>query len=303
MDFYKGIKKLYPDLPLPQKIKGYLALMRPFTLIAAVVAGFSLNLFFSALNYTPASIIHSLLVGLVLGLLQAGGQALNQSLLVEMEIDKLNGKDYRPTLQGTVSFEEGKIFSFLLFLTGGWLAFLLGKNLGSYAVLITLFAITYSAPPFRVKEKFLWNNLHQAVARGALPVLYVASGYGYNLQAMMFALVLTLWITGAQTSKDFTDVEGDRRFGVETFPSKLGRRKALIVMAVLMAFSFILLNLTVVAGVFPPSFSALNLLAIPSTLIIAGLRRTLSRWENNLGWLSWYIILGAWYLMPVLLVG
>lgn len=304
MTFYEGIRKLYPKVPLPEKIRGFIALMRPLTILAAVVAGFSLNYFFSSLSGKSTSFWLSILVGLVLGFLQAGGQCLNQSLLVEMEIDKVNKKDYRPTLRGTVNFEEGKIFAFLLFLGGVALAFILSTSLGLFAVLITLFAITYSAPPFRVKEKFLCNNIHQGIARGFLPVMYVASVYGYGWLAVLFGVVLVLWITGAQGSKDWGDVEGDRKFGVMTFPVRLGKKKALWLMSGFMAVAFLLLNLFLILKLFPHSFSVLNVLIIPSAIIVYGLHKDvrLERWENNLSWLVWYITLALWYLLPPFLL-
>lgn len=305
MDFYEGIKKEYPKLPLPEKIRGFIALMRPFTIIAAVIAGFSLNYFFATLSGKATTFFFSVLVGLVLGLLQSGGQCLNQSLLVEMEIDKVNAKTYRPTLRGTVTFEEGKIFAFFLFLAGVSLAFMLHSSFGLFAVLITLFAITYSAPPFRVKEKFLLNNVHQAVARGFLPALYVASAYGYGVYAVFFGLVLAVWVVGAQTTKDFPDMSGDRKFGVMTFPVKLGEKKALWLMSVFMAVAFLLLNIFIHIHIFPRAFLYLNLLIIPSALITYGLKKglKLERWENNLSWLLFYVTLGCWYVLPPLIIG
>jgi len=301
---YEGIRKLYPHVPLPEKIRGYIALMRPITLLAAVVAGFSLNYFFSLLSGKSTSFFFSVLVGLVLGLIQAGGQVLNQSLLVEMEIDKENKKTYRATLRGTVSFEEGKIFAFLLFLGGLTLAFILTTSLGLFAVLITLFAITYSAPPFRVKEKFLWNNLHQGIARGFLPIMYIASIYGYGLEAILFGLVLAIWIIGAQASKDFPDMVGDRKFGVMTFPVKLGKKRALWLMTCFMGMAFLLLNVFLILKAFPYLFSVLNVLIIPSAIIVYGLHRDirLKRWENNLSWLMFYLTLCLFYLLPIILL-
>lgn len=304
MDFYKGIKQLYPKVPLPQKIRGFVALMRPFTILAAVVAGFSLNYFFAMLSGRGTTIVFSVLVGLVLGLLQSGGQALNQSLLVEMEIDKVNKKNYRPTLRGIVTFEEGKIFAFFLFLAGISLAFVLHSSCGFFAVLITLFAISYSAPPFRVKEKFFLNNFHQGIARGFLPALYVASAYGYGVYAELFGLVLAVWVIGAQTTKDFSDVKGDREFGVMTFPVKLGKTKALCLMSLFMGASFLLLNTLIHIGAFPRLFLYLNLLTLPSLAIVYALHKDLKlkRWENNLGWLLWYFTLALWYLLPAILI-
>lgn len=279
-------------------------MMRPFTILAAVIAGFSLNYFFGTLSGKGTTFFFAVLTGLVLGFLQSGGQVLNQSLLVEMEIDKVNKKDYRPTLRGKVTFEEGKIFAFFLFLAGVSLAFMLHSGFGLFAVLITVFAVTYSAPPFRVKEKFLLNNIHQGIARGFLPAVLVASAYGYGIHALFFGMVIAMWVSVFQTTKDFADVVGDRKFNVKTLPVVLGPKKTLKVMGLAESLPFLALVCLIWLKLFPINFLWLLLLAFPSVGILVCLNKgfVAKKFENNWGWLIFYLCLALWYILPALLV-
>jgi len=303
---YEGITRGYPKVraKLSRRLAGFIALMRPFTILGALLAGFGLNYFFAFLSGKPTSFWFSLLVGLVLGFLQAGGQALNQSIEEEIMIDKLNGKTYRPTVEGIISPEESLTFAFCLFLVGVSLAFTLNPIFGWFALIITFFAVTYSAPPFRVKRYFLINNLHQGIARGLMPALYVGSAYGYGYYALLFGLPLMLWVTGAQTTKDFADVKGDKAFNIQTLPVKLGFKKALVVMAAFMLSGFALLNYLIAISVFPLKFLVLNALILPSLFIIYALGQgmVIKQFENNAAWVTFYATLGLFYLLPPILI-
>ncbi len=192
----------------------------------------------------------------------------------------------------------------MLFLNGVLIAFILHFNLGFFAVLITIFAITYSIYPFRVKEKFLLNNIHQAIARGFLPVVYVASVYNYWIFAIIFGFLLTLWIIGAQTTKDWNDVVGDKKFGVMSIPVKLGKKKGLWLISFFISMTFLFLNFFILFHLFPIRFVFLNLLIIPSTLMIFALYKDLKlvKFENNLGWVCYGVTLSLWYLFPSFLL-
>jgi len=303
---YEGIRYGYPKVKrtLGERIAGFIQLMRPFTCIAALIAGFSLSYFFGILAGTPPTFLYALLIGLVLGLLQAGAQAFQQSIYIETLIDIENGKDYRPTCRGVITLEEGKTFAFILFLTGVTLAFVLKPILGLFAFIITLFAVFYVAPPLRIKEKFILNNLWQGIARGFLPAIYVASAYGYGWLAIYFGIALMLWITGAQTTKDYGDEKGDSKYNVRTFPVVLGRRRTLYVMAFFMGSAFTLLNILILLNIFPLSFLLLNILILPSILILYGLTRmiVLRQLENNLSWVGFYTTLALFYTLPAILI-
>ena len=300
---YKGIKYAYPYVPISKKIRAYAQMMRPLTAVAAILSGFSLNYVFASVSGKGTTLVFSVLVGLVLGLLQAMGQCINQSIREEVEIDRIN-KKWRPTVTGFVSLKEGKILSLILFLSGVSLAFYLSFSFGIYALVIAFFAVSYTVPPFRMKKRFILNNVHQGIARGFLPAVYVASAYGYGWLAVLFGIPLAVWVSGSQGSKDITDVEGDKKFGIRTLPVVLGKDGALKVMSLFMGLSFVILSVFVGLGWLPTSFLLLNILIFPSALIIYALKKEArtDKFENSVGWLLYYGVLAGWYVLPAFLI-
>jgi 4-hydroxybenzoate polyprenyltransferase len=300
---YYGILKNYPRVRRYfGKAADYVTLCRPFTLLGAWVAGFFLSVLFSKPNIDW---LRSSLVGTVLALLQAGGQALNQSVAEEVEIDRINGKTYRPTVNGRLSLREGQAATALLFSAGVVVAFSLGVSYGLYSLLIAFFAVSYTAPPLRVKKVFVLNNVWQGLSRGLLPAIFVASAYPrYGLLPVLYGLSLAVWVTGAQTTKDFGDVDGDRAFGVKSFPVVLGRSRTIRLMALLMLAGFALFNAFLALGWLPLPFLALNALVAPSLLLLWCLRRNIRfEWaENSAAWVTFYITLGLFYTIPALVV-
>ena len=230
---------------------------------------------------------------------------MNQSLAEEVEIDRLNGKTYRPTVDGRITLKQAQIASIILYLTGILLAFRLSPAYGLFSMLIAFFATGYTLPPLRMKRRFLLNNIWQGVARGMLPVVYVSLAYPEYLGlALPYGLILAIWVTGNQASKDFGDEPGDRTFGIKTFPVVFGPEGALWLMGLINFYAFSTLNLFLLQRLLPPSFLWINLLAIPSILILYGLMRGLKfkYGENNMSWICFYGTLGLWYILPTLLV-
>jgi len=302
---YAGITEAYPNIRRhSRKLADWISLGRPFTLFGAGLAGAALDMLFS-----HALAWHAVLVGLALALLQAGGQVSNQAVAEEVEIDRINRKTYRPTVDGRIGLQSAKIFAALLFLAGLVLAFALSPTFGFISAILTVFAVTYTAPPFRVKRHFMVNNIHQGVARGFLPIVAVAGIYGhYTPGVFAFGLALAVWVMGAQATKDFGDEAGDAAYRIRTFPVVLGRRRAVGLMAFLMAMGFFSLNLAMAARILPAGFLMVNLLVLPSWLIVRGLGigrvGNLYKFkfaENSASWVGFYTTMGLWYLIPGIL--
>jgi len=299
----KGIKGQYPLVPAPVKLKAYIALSRPLTIVIGTLAGLLLYKLACAYYGVVFEWHIAIVVGLVFGLLHSAAQVANQVVREEIEIDKIN-KPYRPIVRGFVSVRSAKIFAALLFTASLITALAISPHFAAYAAIIAFFSIFYTAPPLRVKRIFLLNNAWQGVARGLLPPLAVFSIFsGFKPDALPLALgsVIALWLTGGQAAKDANDVEGDRRFGIKNFFTVLGGAAPLAMLAFMLA-AFALLNAYLLAGVLPGKFAALNTLVVPSFLVVKGLKRTISFMENNLGWVCMYVTLGFWYLLPTLAV-
>lgn len=283
--------------------RSFIDLMRPFSLIAAGLAGFFLVLLFSAYQGLPFNFLLALGCGASLAFLQSAGQSFNQSLKEEIAIDKVSGKIYRPVVQGLITPMEGKLFSCILFVLGISFAFGLSVGFGLFSILVAFFAIFYTAEPIRAKKRFLINNFWQGIARGCLPVLAV--GYGLFGAVDMFPIflgvVIAVWIMGGQPTKDFGgDEKGDLKFGIRTLPVVLGRKRAIDVMAGFVGASFILLLTLISFELLPLQFLLLLVLAVPSYFMLSNLNtfREVRLLENNLSWGVYYGTLGLWFILP-----
>lgn len=301
---YYGILQGYPRIrKLVSKIADIITILRPFTLFGAFIAGFSLDTLFSRPN---PNLVHALLMGFVLAFLQAGGQALNQSIAEEVAIDKINKKDYRPTVAGRMSLREGKFISLFLFISGITLANAMGFWCGIISFLIALFAIAYTIPPLRVKRFFLFSNIWQGISRGFLPIILVASVYNIEWRfPLCLGVIITIWVTGAQTTKDFVDIEGDRAYGIRTLPVVLGKKDSIELMESYMFLSFGILIAFFFLGWIPLSLVlAYSPLFVLSLLISWALKteREIKFAENNLSWILFYVTLALFYMIPALII-
>ncbi len=300
-----GILQRYPNLRrLSERASAYAALCRPFTLLGAFLSAFCMDITFSRLHSGGFSLTHAALLGLTLAFLQAGGQSMNQAVAEEVSIDRMNGKLYRPTVDGRLTLRQAQIASVVLYIMGVGIAFSLSTAYGLFAGLIAFFAVGYTLEPLRMKKRFILNNIWQGVARGMLPVVYVALAYPEYLSlAVPYGLVLAVWMTGMQTAKDFGDERGDRAHGIRTLPVVLGSQGALFFMAAIGGYAFILLN-SFIYNLLPSCFIWANVLILPSVFIIYALNRGLkfSYGENNASWIGMYLTLSGWYILPVILL-
>lgn len=297
-----GIKEGYPLVPLPEKAKGFIALMRPMTMTGGILAGFFLVILASSYYNIPLSLSLALLTGICLAILHAASQALNQAAKEEIEIDKIN-KPYRPVVKGIITPEEAMLFSVILFLIAAVLAFAIKPIFIIGISTIAFFSIFYTLPPLRMKRRFVLNNIWQGIARGFLPPVAVFSIFSPHLDILPVALgiIIALWIMGLQSAKDVDDIEGDKEFGIRNFFTVWGEEKALNVMGILMVFSFVVLNVFVYLEYLPVSMVPLNILAVPSFGIIHFLNKSSQLTENNVGWILFYGTVGLWYIFPAVL--
>lgn len=301
-----GVKDKRKPIFFNKKLRGFVDLMRLFTLLGAFLAGFFMVMLFSGFFGVPLNFWLAVAVGLCMALLQAGGQSLNQALPEEIAIDVKNGKTYRPTVKGVVSVSEAKGFATILFCLGVALSFMLNSLFGVFSLIIMFFAVFYTAPPLRVKKYFFFSNVWQGFARGFLPVVsvWMLSPQPFHIVPLALGCVIAVWCAGAQATKDLGDVEGDRLYGVKTFFVALGKEKAVKLITVLMTLSFSLLIIFVIDGLLPLNYLWLLALTVPSAWIIKTLRKpvTLQLLENQISWAFFYITLGLFYIMSAVLI-
>ncbi len=108
---------------------------------------------------------------------------------------------------------------------------------------ILVCAMVYSIPPIRLKRRLFMNNFCMAISRGLIGVLAAVSivTYPFILLYACIGIILSLFVFGANTTKDLNDKDADSQAGVLNFVTYLGVRKAMVLSSAVMLMSYITL--------------------------------------------------------------
>ena len=248
------------------RIRTYIDFTRPFTLLPptlGVISG-AITAFGSASNPDPMRrVTLDVLLTVLLGsacaaLLNAASNGINQ--YYDIDIDRKN-KPGRHLVTGAISMRAGYLFSLALYAAAilpTWLV-VIYPHTGLTAKLTAplryhecaliyliglLFTFIYSAPALgRTKRHGIWANVTIAIPRGCL--LKVA---GWSMVASIFHVepwyiggIFMLFLLGASTTKDFSDMEGDRAGGCRTLPIVYGVRRSAWMISPFFVFPWLLL--------------------------------------------------------------
>ena len=265
-------------------MRRYLALARPFTLLPpllGIISG-AICAFGSAHNPDPdyrltLSVILTVALGSACAsFLNAASNALNQ--ITDLEIDRIN-KPGRPLVTGEISLRSAwrmTVFWYVLAMVPTWLVVVYPYTSFREKLLAPLayhecffiylagllFTLIYSSPAFgRTKRFGIWANITIAIPRGCL--LKVA---GWSMVAHIFSsepwfigIIFMLFLIGAASTKDFSDIEGDRAGGCQTLPIKYGVRKSAWIIAPFFVFPWLLIPLgTLIRDPFAPAHTILT---------------------------------------------
>ncbi len=239
-----------------QRLRAYVELSRPFTLIAPFVGFWAAGL--AAFGAHGLSFERERVAPLVLGAIMAAtlnvaSNAVNQ--IFDLKIDAIN-KPARPLPAGTISCRAAWLFAAVFFALSLWLAWLAhppegGRECFLIVLVASLLVYAYSGPPFRTKRWGLLANLTIALPRGLLlPVSgWSAVATVRDGEPWFLGIIFGLFILGAATTKDFSDMEGDRAQGCITIPLRFGVKAAAWMTAPFLVFPFLLFPLGVAMGI------------------------------------------------------
>ncbi len=249
-------------------MKRYLRLSRPFTLLPpllGIVSG-AVCAFGSAHNPDPArrvtwAVVATVVLGsLCASAMNAASNIVNQ--IADLEIDRKN-KPGRPLVTGEVGISRAWALSAILYLFAilpTWIVVpypyhsfsqrLAAPLLPHAAFFIyclgALATFIYSFPAFgRSKRHWFWANFTIAVTRGGL--LKVA-GWAFIApvavwEAWAIGGIFALFLLGSTSTKDFSDMEGDRACGVVTLPIRFGVERAAKIIAPFFVVPWLLIPL------------------------------------------------------------
>jgi geranylgeranylglycerol-phosphate geranylgeranyltransferase len=249
-------------------------------------------------EWAPALLAAPVLGSAMAALLNAGNNALNQ--IYDLEIDRVN-KPKRPLPSGRLTIAQAWGFTniaYAIALLLAWLVAPAGRHECLWLVAIAVVCTyIYSVPPLRTKRLGIWANVTIAIPRGML--LKVAGWSSVKtivgIEPWYIGAIFGLFLLGATTTKDFADMEGDRRGGCHTLPIQFGVRRAAWMISPSFVIPFAMIPLGAWLHVLTGNFWLLQLLG--TVMVAYGvyvcylmLRRPedLAVEENHVSWAHMY---------------
>lgn len=277
------------ELVKMKNIKIYWELMRPFTLLAPAI-GFLSGAVMAARSL-PAPI--SFLGALCAVILNGASNVNNQYF--DLQIDRIN-KPHRPLPSGKISPKKAIVWALTLYSVTIFLSYLV--NLRFFIIVLAAVFITffYSAPPFRFKKYGIIANLSIALPRGVLLIVagWVSVKSSFTIEPWFIGGIFGLFLLGAATTKDFKDIEGDRKYGINTLPVIYGVINTIKIVSPFFVLPFLLVPLGVYFRIIRPTTLPLTGLAVWGAYIIWLMLRKpqdLTFEENHISWKHMYLML------------
>jgi len=287
------------------KLKVYIELARPFTLIAPFLGFLSGGICsWGAYPKTPFELkyLFYILTGSIMAAtLNSASNTLNQ--IFDLEIDRVN-KPKRPLPSGRISLKEASLFSLVLYLISLSLAWFVSpegrKECFVLVLLAAIMTLIYSCPPFRTKRWGIGANITIAIPRG---ILLKVAGWSavksiMRLEPWYIGLIFGLFLLGATSTKDFSDMEGDKRGNCITLPIKYGVKKAAYIISPFFIFPFFLIPIGVKFKILTGNPLLLTILGITLSLwgiyvvyLILKKPEELAVDENHVSWKHMYMMM------------
>jgi len=254
---------------LSVKFRGYLDLVRPFTLLPPFFV--SWFIMFASLIYNDKFYDYSnwwiiiTQASFTLAVLNAASNALNQA--TDKESDMIS-KPYRPIPRGIVKPDEAQSIAYIFYLFALLRAITINVWFGVFVFLIMLFTVLYSLPP-RMKRFLFVNQVWIAIPRGLFGILASWSVFGdpFQKEPLMIGTIAFIFFVGAMATKDIVDSEADKRTGIRTLINTFGTKKAAFISLPFMFFPFALIPFLVHYGMLSSYLLPLTIFTIPSFLV------------------------------------
>ena len=261
------------------------------------------------------------IASLAAAFLNGANNGLNQ--IYDLEIDRIN-KPHRPLVTGALAFRNAWWFVVILYIICVSITWVVvphpqftswGERFSAplsfheciiFYVLATGFTLVYSVPALgRTKQMTLGANLTMAIPRGLMLKLagWSVLASVWHWEPWFIGIIFFLFVVGAASTKDFSDMEGDRLGQCRTLPLRFGVRKAAYIIAPFFVFPWLLipLGLIIEAGGEPILSGDPYLLVFLSVSLVAWggytvyliLRdpEALSSLENHPSWKHMYLMM------------
>jgi len=286
---------------VPTKFRGFVELVRPFTLFAPLIGGISGAMLALLKNDNlgwDLDYVKLIWGVMTLVFLNAASNTLNQ--ITDLEIDKIN-KPYRPLPSKVVTVQEAKWIAIALYLFTIWRAAMV-LNVAFFVIVMILIVITvfYSVEPVRLKKRLFINNISIAIPRGMLGFVAAWSIFGNINDPVPWIIggIMAVYLIGAMTTKDFTDAEGDKKYDCKTLPVVFGNKVAIYLSIPFFIIPFLIIPCAVFMGYLPEVALMLALIYLVWGFILAIMMFKLAnvedpKFENSPVWKQMYLMLMA----------
>ncbi|MFA5049983.1 MAG: UbiA family prenyltransferase [Candidatus Micrarchaeia archaeon] len=175
-------------------------------------------------------ILASLLVPI---LSEMGSFALNDYL--DIETDKLNKRNERPLVKGTISPEFAFYFSWLCFILSVFIAYFINFWAFLIALIFSLLAILYN---YKLKDLPFLGNIYIGLSM-AIPLIFGNLVVSNQLDNSIILLSVLAFLSGVgrEIIKSVQDMPGDKiARNSKTYPILVGKRKALLTAGIFYLF-------------------------------------------------------------------
>jgi 4-hydroxybenzoate polyprenyltransferase len=295
-------KKPMEKIGFRQRFKGYIDLIRPFTLLAPIIVSICIMIasyIYNGVNSELFTIFWTTIIpaSFALILLNGASNALNQ--VTDFKSDKIS-KPYRPIPRGDISTQQAMMVSLIMYLGAFLLSLFINIIFSVFIVLIALFTVTYSLPP-RLKDILFLNQLWVGIPRGLLGILASWSVFGNVLHPLpiTIGIIAMAFLIGGSITKDIIDSEADKKTGTRTLVNVYGVKKAALMVLPFMLFPFVFIPILIDSGLLEFHFWMLTLLAIPAYLIFHLMIRESSKIKRLENTSSWALMYTTYFLFAI----
>lgn len=248
----------------------YWQFIRPFTLL--VPAGGMIAGSMIALGAEPkwqwewSSSTGELVLKIVAGAVMAAAlngfsNGINQ--VFDIEVDRVN-KPHRLLPSRKMTLQEAWTVSLFCLMIALGLAAWINWQCFSIACIAALLTYIYSAPPLRTKCRGFIANVTVAIPRGTLLIIagWTTVKSALRPEPWYIGLIFGLFFLGAVTTKDFSDVEGDKATNCRTLPIIYGTRRAIQIIGPFLVLPFLAIIPLAISGLLEGNTLLLSLLGI-----------------------------------------
>ena len=225
------------------KLKVYIKLLRPFTMVAPFVSGIVFSI--AGIKYYNLQLfdyIFKIILGsLTLALANATSNVINQ--VWDIEEDRNNPvKCKRPVASGQITEKEAMTLAFF----GLIMILLLSSLINTTFVLLVgitmVFVFIYSVPPIRTKKRLWWNNITIAIPRGIIGILASVSivGNPFNIEFICVGVIISMFTLAVNPTKDISDIEGDKIAGIRNLCTVYGIKKAMYISSLFLILTYVI---------------------------------------------------------------